>query len=108
MKKGILRSGFITFDLLKYMKHFLISFDEKQSEVVPETALRALRGVTDVELVSTGDLDFSKISMPGPSLGEGAMEKLALEMETETDLLNETEALAYLRKLKSGWSKPLP
>ena len=58
------------------MKHFLISFDEKKSDIVPETALRALQGVTDVELVSGDDFDFSKISLPGPSLTEGRWRNL--------------------------------
>ncbi len=87
------------------MKHFLIAFDEKASELVPETVLRALKGVTDVELVSGDEFDFSKISLPGPPLTGRAVEKLAAEIESDVDFLSENEAPAYLAQLKSEWSK---
>ena len=81
------------------MKYFLVSIDENVKE--PEATLKSLKGISDVELVSSNEFDFSKISLPGPSLSDQALEKLAEEMNADTEVLNESDALAYLAKLRN-------
>lgn len=81
------------------MKYLLISIDENVKE--PEATLKSMKGILDVELVSSNEFDFSKISLPGPLLSQQALEKLAEEMNTDVDVLNEQDALAYLEKLRN-------
>jgi hypothetical protein len=85
------------------MKYFLVSVNENVNE--PEAALRKLNGISDVEMVSSDEFDFSKISVIGPALSEEAQEKLAEEMNLDTDIVNKAEAEAYLKKLRETRTK---
>jgi hypothetical protein len=81
------------------MKYLLVSVDENVKN--PEATLKSMKGILDIELVSSNEFDFAKISLPGPLLSEQALEKLAEEMHTDADILNEPDALAYLEKLRN-------
>jgi hypothetical protein len=50
--------------------------------------------------------DFSKLARPGPALSTTALEELAVEMEADDDLLDESESKLFLQELKKVW-KPI-
>lgn len=52
--------------------------------------------------------DFSMLSRPGAALSTEALEKLAEEMETDDDVLDENASKLYLHELKEAWKKVTP
>lgn len=48
---------------------------------------------------------LSTMALPGSALTHEEGEKLAAEMEADTDFVNEADAPKYLAKLKEEWNK---